>query len=320
VTAAPPPGDRLGARFHRGPELQAGLSNAAFSVANISDLDLPAGSFDVAHFSGVLMYLKQPEQALQLAFRSLKRGGMLAAREAQKGGDWFAGPGAESIALFFSMAIEGHKRRGGDPFLGRRLAGLVHEAGFERLDTRPSYSVALSDVRATATTMLAALGRPDFRTIALESGLSEERLDRLGDEISTWADSQDSIAASPSARSSAGSHECPPPRPTPRWQLDDGDAPLAAEGNRTVEVGEHGPSGRRLHRGAGCDEVVLHVHDNQGCPGWVQPIDLVWHRSTSSLSWRAASARQSQSPSDQRRRLRLRLHRRCCAVLNAIFL
>lgn len=69
--------------------------NVHFSVANINDLDLPADSFDVAHFSGVLMYLKEPERALRLAFRTLKSGSMLAPREAQKAADWFGGPYAE---------------------------------------------------------------------------------------------------------------------------------------------------------------------------------------------------------------------------------
>src|SRR6266567_1643078 len=78
---------------------EAGLRNVQFAVANIYDLELPVGSFDVAHFSGVLMHLKEPERALGLAFRSLKSGGLLAAREAQKVGDWFGGPNADSVGL-----------------------------------------------------------------------------------------------------------------------------------------------------------------------------------------------------------------------------
>ena len=174
---------------------QSGLSNVRFSVANINDLDLPAKSFDVAHFIGVLAYLKEPERVLQLAFHSLKSGGLLAAREAQKAGDWFGGPYAESIALYFSVVIESHKARGGDPFLGRRLPSLARETGFVRLEATPSCSAGLSNVKATATTMLSVLGRPDFRATALQSGISAERFDGLADEISIWAASEDSIAA-----------------------------------------------------------------------------------------------------------------------------
>ena len=47
-------------------------------------------SFDVAHFSGVLAYQKQPLTALKLAYRVLKPGGLVAVREPEKEGDWFA--------------------------------------------------------------------------------------------------------------------------------------------------------------------------------------------------------------------------------------
>jgi SAM-dependent methyltransferase len=174
---------------------ESGLTNVQFSVANIDDLDLPAETFDVAHFSGVLMYLKEPERALRLASRCLKSGGLLAAREAQKAGDWFGGPCAESVALLHKVAAEGIKAAGGDPFLGRRLLGLVREAGFERLEAMPGYSSALSDVTAGAVAMRSAFGQPNFRAIALECGISAEQLAQLADAISTWATSKDSVAA-----------------------------------------------------------------------------------------------------------------------------
>jgi SAM-dependent methyltransferase len=174
---------------------QSGLTNVQFSVANINDLDLPVESFDIAHFSGVLMYLKQPKRALELAFRCLKSGGMLAAREAQKAGDWFAGPCAESIALYFKVAVEGQRTRGGDPFLGMRLNALARDAGFAGLEATPSYSAGLSNVKATGTAMLSTLRLPEFRATALQCGISADRFERLADEISTWADSEDSIAA-----------------------------------------------------------------------------------------------------------------------------
>lgn len=174
---------------------RSGLQTVHFSVADINELELPAESIDVAHFSGVLMYLKNPERVLQSAYHCLKPGGLLIAREAQKGGDWFAGPYAESIALYFKIAVEGNRQRGGDPFLGARLPSLVGDAGFVRGESTPSYSAGLSNVKATATAMLSVLDRSDFRTTALEYGVSAERFERLAHEISTWAESPDSIAA-----------------------------------------------------------------------------------------------------------------------------
>jgi ubiquinone/menaquinone biosynthesis C-methylase UbiE len=174
---------------------QSGLRNVQFSVANIYDLDLLPDSFDVAHFSGVLMHLKNPQRALGLAFRSLKSGGMLAAREGQKAADWFAGPNADAVALFSSLVLERHKLRGGDPFIGKRLIPLARETGFERLQATPSFSDALSNVREVSRAMRSMLGQADFRAAALQGGMSAERFDRLDGELSIWADSEDSIAA-----------------------------------------------------------------------------------------------------------------------------
>jgi 2-polyprenyl-3-methyl-5-hydroxy-6-metoxy-1,4-benzoquinol methylase len=174
---------------------ETGLRNVQFAVANIYDLVLPAESFDVAHFSGVLIHLKEPEQALGLAFRTLKSGGMLAAREAQKAGDWFGGPRADSVALFQRLVAEFFKMHGGDPSIGGRLIALAREAGFERLEATPSYSAGLADVRKGAPEMISFLGRADFRAVAFQAGVPAERYDRLADEIAIWGGSADSIAA-----------------------------------------------------------------------------------------------------------------------------
>jgi ubiquinone/menaquinone biosynthesis C-methylase UbiE len=172
-----------------------GLSNVQFDVANIYDLELPADSFDVAHFSGVLMHLKEPERALALAFRSLKPGGMLAAREAQKAGDWFGGPNADSVTLLQkTILIKLFRMRGVDPFIGGRLITLARETGFEHLEATPSYS-SLGDVKTLGRVMLSGLGQADFRAAAVQAGVSAERFDRLADEIGIWAASEDSIAA-----------------------------------------------------------------------------------------------------------------------------
>jgi hypothetical protein len=43
--------------------------------------------------------------------------------------------------------------------------------------------------------MRSAVGRQDFRTIASQRGLSDEQLARMADDISAWANSEDSVAA-----------------------------------------------------------------------------------------------------------------------------
>src|SRR5262249_49126549 len=124
---------------------------------------------------------------------TLTPGGVLAAHEAQKGADWFGGPHAETVELFFRVVLA--TATSGDPLIGKRLPALVREAGFVRLEATPGYSVALSHVKCAAALMLSSLERQEFRAAALEYGISAERLDCFGKEISSWADSADSVAA-----------------------------------------------------------------------------------------------------------------------------
>src|SRR5215831_2648810 len=128
-----------------------GITNAEFRVSDIVDARLPDTSFDVAHFSSVLAYQSDPLAALTVAYRALKPGGLVSAREPQKEGDWFGGPYREILPLINSLIMEdGFKSVGGDPFIGRRLATLLHAAGFERVELTPSLSPALSNVQAAA--------------------------------------------------------------------------------------------------------------------------------------------------------------------------
>jgi SAM-dependent methyltransferase len=165
-----------------------------FAVANVNELDLPSDSFDVAHFHGVLMYLSEPERALELAFRSLKSGGMVAAGEAYVAGNWAAGPNADSVELLMRTVTDGIKAQGGDPLIGRQLRALIRKAGFERVVSQPCYSAALSDVKSFSTTLRAGWSG-NWRPILLRQGITEEQCDQLIEDASIWADSEDSIIA-----------------------------------------------------------------------------------------------------------------------------
>src|SRR5262249_16407389 len=124
-----------------------GITNAEFRVSDIVDARLPDASFDVAHFSSVLAYQSDPLAALTVAYRALKPGGLVSAREPQKEGDWFGGPHREALVLLNRLVMEdGFKSARRDPFIGRRLGTLLHAAGFERLELTPALSPALSHV------------------------------------------------------------------------------------------------------------------------------------------------------------------------------
>jgi SAM-dependent methyltransferase len=173
---------------------QAGLANVRFAAADISELDLPPESFDLAHFSNVLRYLREPERAMQLAFRTLKSGAIVAASEGYGAGNWEGGPHAASIKLVGSVLQDENAAQGGDPNIGGRLRALFRQAGFERIESKPGYSVVLSDPKALGALMRAGWSE-SFRPILVRHGITVEQCDHLIEEISIWAASEDSVAA-----------------------------------------------------------------------------------------------------------------------------
>lgn len=173
-----------------------GLSNLRFDVADIRDLELPEHSFDVAHFSGVLSHLADPRRALSLAHRTLRPGGLIAAREPQKEGDWYGGPYREAVGTLNRLTIEDWKSRGGDPFLGRRLGELLREAGFERVELLAGCAPALSNRQAVGAFARRRLAEPDFiQRVVERRWITLEQLREIEEAIRIWAASDDSVVA-----------------------------------------------------------------------------------------------------------------------------
>jgi SAM-dependent methyltransferase len=154
-------------------------------------------SFDVAHFSGVLAYQRNPQTALEVAYRALKPGGLIAVREPQERGDWFGGPYRETMSLLNDLILEdAFKAVGGDPFIGERLAVLLNEAGFTHVQLRPGYAPALSNVHAIAAFLLARLNDRAFADSVVRRGwITAEQLSGMAAAVEVWRASDSSVAA-----------------------------------------------------------------------------------------------------------------------------
>ncbi len=174
-----------------------GLTNVDFQLADINSVDLPEASFDVAHFSGVLAYQKDPLTTLGIAFRALKPGGMLAAREPQKEGDWFGGPHREVLALYNKVITDYLFRSvGGDPSIGRRLAALLQHAGFQEVEVKPGYAPAMSDPHVVAAAIVRILGEGRLSTAILQHDwLTGEQLSAIAESVRVWGESGTSTVA-----------------------------------------------------------------------------------------------------------------------------
>lgn len=170
-----------------------GATNARFEVGDVYEPPAGETSFDVALFSGVLAHLDDPLRALAAAFRLLKPGGLIAAVEPQKGGDWFGGPHAEHMRQIMTGATAAWR---GDPMLGARLPTLLSESGFTRIEAAPGYAPALSSPKANLELMDRLANEPQMVERMIAMGVAtQEDLPRVMAEIRIWGESELSIAA-----------------------------------------------------------------------------------------------------------------------------
>lgn len=104
---------------------------AEFRSGDVLDLDLRSdewGSFDVAHARFVLEHVPDPLRVVQNMLRTLRPGGRIILADDDHGVMrlWPEPPGFTDLWRAYMRTYD---RIGNDPFAGRRLVSLIHQAG-----------------------------------------------------------------------------------------------------------------------------------------------------------------------------------------------
>jgi len=171
---------------------------AEFAVGDAYDLDLEDDeSFDVVHVHQVLQHLTDPVRALAELRRVLRAGGLLAVRESDYGGFFWA-PASAALERWLELYHLVTARNGAEADAGRRLPSWVRQAGFEDLVvSSSSWSFAEAEERAWWGGLWADRVRLSaFASQALEYGLSRpEELEDLAAAWREWADTDDAVFA-----------------------------------------------------------------------------------------------------------------------------
>ena len=121
----------------------AGIDNVRFVAGDFrtlpeADGGLPAGSFDVVHAHQVLQHLRDPAGALAAIAALARRGGVVAARDADYAAMWWA-PHEPRLARWLELYRDVARHNGAEPDAGRWLPRWAAAAG-------------LDDVRYTTST------------------------------------------------------------------------------------------------------------------------------------------------------------------------
>jgi SAM-dependent methyltransferase len=116
------------------------IENVEFRVGSVDALDFPADHFDACLCHSMLETLEHPLEALVEIKRTLKPGGVFGVACVEYGGLVLAGPEEELLKRFYSVREQVWQlENAADPYRGRRLRGLLGQAGFDRIDATTKY-------------------------------------------------------------------------------------------------------------------------------------------------------------------------------------
>jgi SAM-dependent methyltransferase len=108
---------------------QLGIANATFVVGEAGALDIPDGGVDAVLAHSMLEALEHPTAAVAEMARIVRTGGVVAAASVEYGGLVLAGPHEPLVRRFYAIREQLWLVDGADPYLGRRLRGLLEGAG-----------------------------------------------------------------------------------------------------------------------------------------------------------------------------------------------
>jgi SAM-dependent methyltransferase len=123
------------------------------------------------HF--VLQHVREPAPVVAEAFRVLRPNGVVGIADADFAGS-IIGPPVPDLDHALEMLIRLRADRGGSPFVGRELGGLLHGAGFVETTpgARAEVEAGTEVVARTGESQAMYFGAPELRAYAIARGLA----------------------------------------------------------------------------------------------------------------------------------------------------
>jgi ubiquinone/menaquinone biosynthesis C-methylase UbiE len=118
---------------------ELGVTNATFILGDVGALDIPDDDVDVVLAHSVLEALEHPDAAVAEMARIVRPGGLVAVASVDYGGLVLAGPQVDVVRRFYAVREQLWLSEGADPYLGRRLRGLLLGAGLHDVVASSTY-------------------------------------------------------------------------------------------------------------------------------------------------------------------------------------
>lgn len=118
------------------------LANVAVEVQDVDALSLPAESFDGAYARWVLTFVRRPQAVVAGVARALRPGGRLVVHDYSRYSGFQVAPGDPAVERVIQAVVANWRDDGGDPEVGGRVPGMMHDAGLEVISITPLVRVA----------------------------------------------------------------------------------------------------------------------------------------------------------------------------------
>lgn len=181
-----------------------GIGNVEFRVGSVYSLGFPDRHFDACLAHSLLEALDRPLAGLREIARTLRPGGVLGVASVEYGGLILGGPDEAILRRFYELRTRLWQDEGvADPYRGRALRGLLHAAGFERIEattTSISYGTP-SRVRAFGRDRAEECRDDWYADGAQRLGLgTSENVREMERAWLTWSESPDGYVSFPWCR------------------------------------------------------------------------------------------------------------------------
>lgn len=170
------------------------VTNISFETGDANKLRFPDGEFDVVFCHQLLQHVKDPVGVLREMRRVCKKGGLVAAREADYGSFvWFPRPAElDTWAELYQKVAQSN---GGEPNAGRYMHIWAREAGLSPVETSwGSWCFTGTGAKDWAESWAGRSVHSDFAKGALRLGLVDEKgLSAVSEGWKRWAGERDGI-------------------------------------------------------------------------------------------------------------------------------
>jgi SAM-dependent methyltransferase len=162
----------------RGDAEQAEVANVEFRVADLTQ-GLGEAEYDVVYARFLLTHLRDPAAGIALMQAALRPGGRIILEDIDYRGS-LCYPDSDVFRRNNEIYEETARRNGGDPYVGIRLARLLLDAGFERVQPSIAHPVGLEG----EVKLLPPLTIENIKAMAVAHGVATaEEVDAVVDEL-----------------------------------------------------------------------------------------------------------------------------------------